>query len=402
MTVLNSITSFLAQTAAGPAAAASSSAPAEPTSIKSTEFWMPEGASNFSTEVDWVFHFINWINVVFFVLVVAIMCYFVWKYRQKGREVYARGPNHNLPLELGWTILPTIIVVVIFFMGFKGYVSMRTPPADAYQIDVTAQQWSWQFKYPNGATSADLYVPAGKPVKLVMRSNDVLHSLYIPDFRVKQDVVPGRYTTLWFQADTATGEETYHRLFCTEYCGKDHSRMNQRVYVLGEVQFSDWVTKQGRWLEELAVKNPGDASILWKVGGPRLYGRCASCHTIDGSPGTGPSWGNYDGTGNIWERLQPGAVHKVDGGKPIQDFIGPGKQYETPEAYLRASILNPGEHVVVNYGNVMPTFKGQLRDSEVDVLIDMMKNLKDKDGKPNFDAKGKFIGSMVPAPAGSE
>jgi cytochrome c oxidase subunit 2 len=268
---------------------------------------------------------------------------------------------------------------------------MRTVPADAYQIDVTAQQWSWQFKYPNGATSPDLYVPAGKPVKLVMRSNDVLHSLYIPDFRVKQDVVPGRYTTMWFQADDPTGEEMFHRLYCTEYCGKDHSRMNQKVFVLGEVQFNDWVSKQAQWLDELAKNNPDDPTILWKVGAPRLIGRCLSCHSLDGSAGTGPSWGNYDGSGDIWARIQPGAVHKVDGGKPIQDFIGPGKQYETPEAYLRASILNPGEHVVDGYGNVMPTFKGQLRDREVDVLIDMMKNLKD------FDKKGKYIGGSTAA-----
>jgi cytochrome c oxidase subunit 2 len=397
MTVLYSITSILSQADSGMGAGAG-----EASSIKSDDFWMPVGASNFAAEVDWVFHFINYINYFFFVLVVGIMCYFVWKYRQKGREVYARGPSHNMPLELGWTILPTIIVVVIFFIGFKGYVSMRTVPADAYQIDVTAQQWSWQFKYPNGATSPDLYVPAGKPVKLVMRSNDVLHSLYIPDFRVKQDVVPGRYTTMWFQADEATGEEKFHRLYCTEYCGKDHSRMNQRVFVLGEVQFNDWVTKQGRWLEELAQKNPGDPAILWKVGGPRLYARCASCHTLDGTTGTGPSWGNYDGSGDVWDRIQAKAVHKVDGGKPIQEFIGEGKQYATPEAYLRASILNPGEHIVDGYGNVMPTFKGQLRDSEIDVLIDMMKNLKDEDGKPNFDAKGKFIGSMTAAPSDSK
>ena len=384
--MLHSITPILAQ-----AGSSMSTDTPEAVSIKSNYFWMPSPASNFAAEVDWVFHFINYINYFFFFLVVGLMCYFVWKYRQKGREVYARGPNHNTPLELGWTILPTIIVVVIFFMGFKGFVSMRTVPADAYQIDVTAQQWSWQFKYPNGATSADLYIPAGRPVKLVMRSNDVLHSLYIPDFRVKQDVVPGRYTTMWFQADEATGDEKFHRLYCTEYCGTSHSRMNQRVFVLGEIQFSDWVTQQGRWLEELALKHPDDPSMLWKIGAPRLVGRCVSCHTLDGSPGTGPSWGNYTGAGDIWARIQPGAVHKVDGGKPIQDFIGPGKQYETPEAYLRASILNPGEHVVQGYGNVMPTFRGQLRDQEIDVLIDMMKNLKE------FDAKGKYIGGASAA-----
>ncbi|MFM7050586.1 MAG: cytochrome c oxidase subunit II [Planctomycetota bacterium] len=344
-------------------------------------FWMPEGASTLAPEIDWVFDFINYINYFFFALVVGLMLYFVWKYRQKGREVYARGPSHNTVLELGWTILPTLIVVVIFFMGFRGFVSAKTIPANSYQIDVTALRYGWVFKYPNGATSEDLYVPAGKPVKLVMRSNDVLHSLYIRDFRVKQDVVPGRYTTMWFQADNPTEGEDFHWLFCTEYCGVGHSNMNRKVFVLPESDFDSWVVEQGRWLDKI----PEDE--LYFKAGPKLYARCASCHTLDGKPGSGPSWGNYDGTGNIWARSQPGSQHKVDNGKPLSDFIGDGKQYASAEAYIRASILNPGEHVVDGFGNVMPTFRGQLSDKAIDALIGMMRHLDEFDAKGNWTKK---------------
>ena len=349
-------------------------------------FWLPRGASTVAADLDWVFQFLNYINYFFFALVVGIMFYFMWKYRQKGREVYARGPSHHTALELGWTILPTIIVVFIFFVGFKGFMIAKTPPANCYQIDVTASRWNWTFKYPNGADSQDLYIPAGRPVKLVMRSDDVLHSLFIRDFRVKNDVVPGRFSTLWFQADNPTGmekEEDGHWLFCTEFCGKDHSNMNRRVYVLNQTDFDAWLTKRAQWLDVIPSEE------LYYKAGPILFKRCASCHTLDGSVGTGPSWGNYDGSGNIWERTSnPQTTHKVDNGKPLSDFIGPGKQYEAPEGYLRESILNPGAHVVDTYGNVMPTFKGQLNDRAIDALIGMMKNLKD------FDAKGKFIGEL--------
>jgi cytochrome c oxidase subunit 2 len=354
-------------------------------------FWMPEGASTISSEVDWVFNFINYINYFFFVLVIGIMLYFVWKYRQKGREVYARGPSHNTMLELGWTIAPTIIVVVIFFMGFRGFVDMKTPPANSYQIDVTASKWNWSFKYPNGATSNDLYVPAGKPVKLVMRSEDVLHSFYIRDFRVKQDVVPGRYSSLWFQVDEPTGSDKFHWLFCAEFCGKRHSDMNRHVYVLPEKDFDDWVVEQGRWLDKI----PADE--LYFKAGPQLYARCASCHTLDGKPSTGPSWGNYDGSGNVWQRSDSKtSTHKVDG-KSITDLIGDGKAFPNAQSYIRNSILNPGEHLVDGFGNVMPTFRGQLTDKGIDALIGFMQHLDEFDAKGQW--KNKPAGAAAAAPA---
>jgi cytochrome c oxidase subunit 2 len=359
---------------------AAAAAPAGPG--KEATFWLPRQASTIAPGVDWMFMAITYVSYFFFVLVVALMVLFVIRYRQRGREVYARGPSHHTPLEVTWTIIPLIICVFIFFGGFKGYLEIATPPANSYQIDVIAKQWSWTFKYPNGAIADDLYVPAGKPVKLVMRSDDVLHSLYIPDFRVKKDVVPARYNVLWFQANEPTGKDAegndnFHILYCTEYCGKDHSRMNRKVIVLPEADFKLWEEKQARWLDDI----PEDE--LYYKAGPILYARCSSCHSIDGAPGTGPSWGPYNGMPNLWERTVQGMTKFTDG-TSLKDLVGPGKEYNTPEDYLTASILRPNDHVVAGYAPGMPTFQGQIDSKGMRALIDFIKKIDE------FDAKGKW------------
>ncbi|MFO0828057.1 MAG: cytochrome c oxidase subunit II [Phycisphaerales bacterium] len=345
----------------------------------SGSFWLPPASSTGGRDIDWEFHFITWICYFFFALVVVLMVSFVVKYRQRDRDARPIGPTHHTALEVTWTIIPLLLCVAIFYMGFKGFLNAVTPPEGAYQIDVTAQQWSWNFKYPNGAQNDDLIIPADRPVKLVLRSEDVLHSLYIPDFRVKKDVVPGRYTTMWFQAPTPTGmdEAKAHHLFCTEYCGKDHSNMNRKVYVLGQADFDGWLDKKKREMDDTPV-----AEHYWKFG-PKLYKRCVSCHSLDGTPGTGPSWGPHDGLPGIWDRTRQGLTTFTDGTK-LKDLIGPGKEFEVPEDYIRNSILQPGKHLVAPFGNAMPTFQGQLRNSEIDAIIDFMKHLNE------FDAKGEL------------
>ena len=199
-------------------------------------FWMPPADSTAAAGTDFVFDVINWICYFFFFGIVIALVWLPLKYRQKGKEIHyqADAPVHNTPLEVTWTVVPVLLLVAIFFMGFKGYLNLTTPPRNSYEINAVARQWSWSFAYPNGATSNHLVIPAGQPVKIVMRSEDVLHALFIPDFRVKQDVVPGRYTYLWFQADAPTGivppdemDDTAvgHHLFCAEYCGQDHSNI---------------------------------------------------------------------------------------------------------------------------------------------------------------------------------
>lgn len=415
MNLLNNLLTPLATTVAQAEAPADTMAPV-PEVIETADlpvrelggtFWLPEGASTLAGGVDWAFMAITWLCYVFFAGIVIALVYFSWKYRQRGTEVVyqADAPTHNTPLEVGWTVVPLLLMVAIFFMGFKGFLDLSTPPKDSYEIQVTASQWNWNFKYPNGASSDDLVVPAGQPVKLVMRSNDVLHSLYIPDFRVKKDVVPGRYSYLWFQADAPTGfpdspkdVQVGHYLFCTEYCGTDHSNMNKMVYVLPEDEFEAWEEKQARWLDDVPDED------LFAVAGPRLYVKCVNCHTIDGGANTGPSWGDATsgslaGLGNVWARSVAGTTPVTGGskGKPgttVGDYIGEGKLYGTPEDYIRASILNPGELLVGGYGPNMPHFRGQIGDLGIDALIGMMKNLGD------YDSAGQFTGTLPSASEG--
>ena len=366
----------LAQSGAqsGAQSAAQSGAASGPTA---PTFWMPTGASTISGGVDHTLDVINWICYFFFALVVGLMVYFVVKYRhRKGERFRTDFPHHNTPLEVTWSIIPTIIVIGIFVVGFRSYLDIYTAPKNAFDIKVTAQKWAWSFQYPNGATSDDLYVPAGRPVRLILRSSDVLHSLYIPDFRVKRDIVPGRYTYAWFQCDYPSGQPgksprdpnakkvdgeidpaQMYNLFCTEYCGTGHSKMNRYVYVLDEASFSQWMIDQSQWLDKIP-----EEELFFKAG-PKIFARCQQCHSLDGTNGIGPSW--------------KGIVDRVK----AYPNVGDGKKYGTWEDYVRTSILVPGDYVVPGYGNVMPSFKGQLNDKAIDAMIGYMEHLSDFDPK---------------------
>jgi cytochrome c oxidase subunit 2 len=346
--------------------------------------WLPPAASNLAGSVDAMFHAINAICYFFFFGICGVMAYFVVKYRaRKGQAFRSDGPLHHLPLETMWAVVPLLIVIVIFYVGFRDFIHISTPPKNAYVVKVTAQKWAWSFQYPTGATSDDLYVPAGKPVQLTMRASDVLHSCYIPDFRVKKDLVPGRYSYLWFQADQPTTSEQAHNLFCTEYCGTGHSNMNRKVHVLAQEDFDKWLVEQGQWLDKIPEEE------LYFRAGPKIYARCQQCHSLDGSKGIGPSWKG------IWARVSggEGSGEKFADGGSYTSMIGAGKKYATPEDYLRNSILNPGSELVAGYGNAMPSFKGQLNDKAIDAVIGMMRHLDE------FDAKtGKYLKEPPPAP----
>ena len=358
---------------------------AEPTA---PTFWMPVGASTISQGVDHTLDVINWICYVFFALVVGLMVWFVVKYRHRtGDKFRTDYPTHNTPLEITWSVIPTIIVIGIFVVGFRSYLDIYTAPKNAFDIKVTAQKWAWSFQYPNGAVSDDLYIPAGRPVRLVLRSSDVLHSLYIPDFRVKRDIVPGRYTYAWFQCDFPTGQPgktprdpnakvvsgpeddaQAHTLFCTEYCGTGHSKMNRYVYVLDEASFGQWMTDQSQWMDKIPEEE------LYFKAGPKIFARCQQCHSLDGTVGIGPSW--------------KGIIERVK----AYPIVGDGKEYATWEDYVRTSILVPGKYVVPTYGNVMPSFKGQLNDKAIDAVLGYMQQLE------KFDTKtGKLKAEFDPA-----
>lgn len=305
---------------------------------------MPPGQSTIAPEVDALFNFILYSGIVFFIIVVVGIIFFVTRYRRRGEEELTSGKAHNLKLELFWSIIPTILVIIVFFWGFRVYLKMHVAPKDAYEIKVTGQKWFWSFDYPNGAATVnDLVVPAGKPIKLLMSSKDVIHSFFVPDFRIKMDVLPNRYTLTWFEAPNI-GE---HNLFCAEYCGTSHSDMIGRVRVLGEREF-------GEWLEAGAAAGEGLSPEAY---GEQLYTAkaCVTCHRIDGTPYTGPSFlGIY------------GVAHKMADGSNV----------EVDENYIRESILNPQAKVVAGYQPVMPTYQGLLNDRQIDALIAYIKSLK--------------------------
>lgn len=234
--------------------------------------------------------------------------------------------------------------MIIFVWGFKDFVRLHIVPANATEIKVTAQKWFWSFDYADGANSVgELVVPVGKPIKLLMSSKDVIHSFFIPAFRVKMDVLPNRYTITWFEA-THTGE---FDLFCAEFCGKGHSEMLGKVKVLPEEEYQ-------KWLE--AGSGPAAGESLRDYGA-RVYVKyaCNTCHSVDGSKNVGPT---FKGLFARRVALADGSMITVD------------------ENYLRESMLNPMSKVVAGYNPVMPTFQGMLKDVDIDALIEYIKSLE--------------------------
>ncbi len=301
-------------------------------------FNLPPADSTIAASYDQLFYFIYWLSVFFFVLITGVTIYFALKYRKKGdKSKLTPGFSHNTPLELFWSIIPTILIFIIFIWGFQVFMKFYVIPSNAMEIRVTAWQWGWMFKYPEGAQSNVLVVPENRPIKLLMSSNDVIHSLFVPDFRVKMDVLPNRYSSLWFQSNEI-GE---YDLYCAEYCGQKHSRMTTTVSVRTQDEYLKWLK---------GASGP--------VSGDVLYTRfaCNTCHSIDGSTGNGPTFKGLFGRS---EKLIDGSKHTVD------------------DNYLRESILEPNAKIVAGYEPVMPSFKGVLSNDQLDSLIDYIKSLKE-------------------------
>ncbi len=200
-------------------------------------FWLPDQASTSAAEVDWVFSFIFWIAAFFFALFVFSMLFFIIRYRwRKGQEMKA-APNSNLTIEIIWTVIPFLVVVSIFWVGFTTYMKLIVPPTDAYEIHVVAQKWKWLFEYPNGWVDDKLHVPGDRAILLTMRSEDIIHSLYIPAMRQKMDVVPGRYSQVWFKPSKIG---TYD-IYCAEYCGTGHSDMTTKIIAHAPGGYEKWL-----------------------------------------------------------------------------------------------------------------------------------------------------------------
>lgn len=311
------------------------------------DLFLPPAKSTLAHETDALFWFVHLSSLVLTIGLLAVIVYFVYKYRRTSENEVTPLITHNNALEVTWSVIPLIMVITIFGWGYKVFMDQKIVPDDAYEINVTAQKWLWQFQYPNGAQSnGTLHVPAGRPVKLVMESRDVIHSFFVPDYRVKQDVVPGRYTNLWFNAPEP-GESI---LFCTEYCGTDHSNMTGTVKVHEPGEFEQWLAEN-----EGGGSQPSDlAPAEW---GKQLVQEwaCTTCHSTDGSQMVGPTWQGKFGSE---EPLADGSTVTVD------------------ENYLRESILEPNAKVVEGFAPVMNTYQGQLNDDQINAIIEYIKTLK--------------------------
>ena len=305
---------------------------------KGATTWMPEALSTMAPEIDSLFYFVYWVSLIIFVAVMGAMVYFVIKYKRTHPNERTEHVEENHLLETTWIVLPTILVMIVFTWGFQAFIKMSSAPPDAYEIIVRGQKWSWNFEYPNGAlTTNELHVPVDRPVKLKMSSVDVLHSFFIPVFRVKHDVLPNRYTSVWFEA-TETGE---YDLFCTEYCGTQHSGMIGKVFIKEQGDFESWV-------EENAMGDI-DSMPLPELGEMLYNSRaCFSCHSIDGTRIVGPTFQGLYGANRVFE----------DGSSAVAD-----------DNYLREAILNPAARIVEGYPNGMPNIYTDLSERELSGLI---------------------------------
>jgi cytochrome c oxidase subunit 2 len=305
-------------------------------------------ASTFAADVDRAFWITNGISALMFLLVVGLMVYFIFRYhhtRVKSEEI--RNIKDHIGLEVAWTVIPTLLLFVIFYYGYTAFREIRTLPKDAFVVDVLGKRWSWTFTYPNGKTTSELYVPVGENIRLKLHApeNDVLHSFYVPAFRVKEDVVPGRVNHLWFKATV----EGRYDVQCAEYCGVGHSRMLSKVEVMDKSAFDRWYhSDKLSPHDKSAPKDEGE--VLYKTLG------CASCHSLDGTVIVGPSFKGIFGK----------KVKVLTSGKPREIVVD--------EAYISDSIRTPVKDVVEGFPEgVMPNLSALINDKQMEAIISFIK-----------------------------
>ncbi len=329
--------------------------------------FMPPAATEVAKSVDSIYGFLLISSLISFVILMGGLIYFVNKYRRRGNDDKTAYITHDHTLEFVWSFVPFVIFMVCFAWGAKVYLDMREVPKNAMEIHVVAKKWDWEFIYKNGRKvlsdvddegnkiPSTMVVPVNKPVRLIMTSSKVnpadkkdravLHSFFVPAFRVKQDIVPGRYTQMSFTPNR-TGE---FWIFCTEYCGTGHSNMLGKVKVVEETAFNDWVIGD-------ESSGGGEASLADK--GKDIYRTraCIGCHSLNGTKMTGPTWkGLYGSTRNFAD----GSSAKAD------------------DNYIKESILNSNKKIVEGYApNQMPAYQGQLTDEDVTAVIEFIKTLK--------------------------
>ena len=300
----------------------------------------PEAASTMATRVDALYFFMVGLGVFFSLLIAGLIVYYALKFHRRSPRAIGEQSRGNLTLELTWTVIPLLITLVIFVWGADLYFAMSRPPDDALNIYVVAKQWMWKFQHLDGAREInELHVPADRDVRLIATSEDVIHDWFVPAFRVKADVIPGRYVNIWFRA---TKPGRYH-LFCAEYCGTRHSGMTGEVVVMKPRDYQTWLSG-------------GETGTSLAEAGERLFVdlACNTCHRPD-SQGRGP--------------VLNGLL-----GKTV--MLQSGEMIVADEAYLRESILNPATKITAGYQPIMPTFQGLVTEEQVLEIIEYVKSLK--------------------------
>lgn len=302
---------------------------------------MPEEASTVSGRVDALYYYLVAVSTFFAALIFVLVTLFAIKYRRTHQNQQpVNVPHGNLKLEITWIVIPFILLMVMFGWGAKIFVSMHSPPDDAIEIFVVGRQWMWKLQHANGRREInELHVPVGRAVRLRMISEDVIHSFYVPAFRMKQDVLPGYYTTTWFEA-TKVGD--FH-LFCAEYCGTQHSSMIGHIHVMAPEDYERWLA------------GPEPVRSMVDLGEEIFTGKgsCLTCHNSVSGP-RGPDLGGLFGK---TVRLRDGRAVTAD------------------ENYLREAILRPAGKIVEGYENLMPPYEGQLSEEDVLHLIAYIKSL---------------------------
>jgi cytochrome c oxidase subunit 2 len=299
----------------------------------------PREASTIAPYADALYFFLLTITVIGLVLVATLVFGFSIRYRQSNHPVAEQVEGSTL-LEATWTIIPLALFLVVIVLGALLYFRIYTPPANSMNIYIVGKQWMWKAEHPGGQHEINaLHVPTGRPVQLTMISQDVFHSFSIPDFRVKREVIPGRYSTVWFEATTPG---TYH-LFCTQYCGTNHSQMIGEITVLSPEDYQKWT-------------EGSTSGMSLAQNGERLFATmgCNACHS-GSAAARGPNLAGVYGS-----KLQ----------------LASGSEVLVNEAYLRDAILNPSQHVTAGYAPIMPTYQGQVSE---DGLIDLVEYIKGLD-----------------------
>ena len=319
--------------------------------------FLPEQASTFATEVDHLHYFVIIVTMVVSVVVGLLAFAFFFKYRERRPFQSTPMVVPSIRFEIVVIGVPLFFFLLWFVQGYKDYIWYTSPPSNAMDVYVMGKKWMWKFSYPDGPNAiGTIHVPANRPVRLLMTSRDVIHSIYVPDFRIKQDVLPGRYTETWFEA-TKPGR---YQIMCAEYCGTWHSQMWGEVVVMPAPEFDAWLAEQKAGLAS-RVDSGGDDGGTFR-GSLVEYGKriamaqgCVKCHSLDGEPHIGPTWLDL--------------YHR-------RETLDNGQVVIADEAYLTDSMIDPRGKIVRGYKPVMPTYKGKLAAPEAAALVEFIKSLR--------------------------